>query len=192
VDVATRIKIATDGTSIAIDCGEDSMRWDEGASTMRTMKRTISEPKLTIKQDAFVNALLETGNQFEAYCRAYSCENMSREAIDVEASKLVRNPKITLRLAQFRESKTAESMLTLEGHMEELRSLRDLAKSAGQLSAAISAEVKRGELRRFYVKQIESAHANEFSHMSDEELERLIREPIELVGAVLHNGRPRR
>ena len=28
----------------------------------------------------------------------------------------------------------------------------------GQLSAAISAEVKRGELRRFYVKQIESTN----------------------------------
>jgi hypothetical protein len=75
---------------------------------------------------------------------------------------------------------------------EELRSLRDLAKSAGQLSAAISAEVKRGELRRFYVKQIESAHVNEFSNMTEEELERIIREPIELVGTVLHNGRSRR
>ena len=83
-------------------------------------------------------------------------------------------------------------MTTRASPPEELRSLRDLAKSAGQLSAAISAEVKRGELRRFYVKQVESAHVNEFSHMSDEELERLIREPIELVGAVLHNGRPRR
>ena len=49
-----------------------------------------------------------------------------------------------------------------------------MAKSTGQLSAAISAEVKRGELRRFYVKQIESAHVNEFSKMSDEELERFI------------------
>ena len=72
-------------------------------------------------------------------------------------------------------------MLTLEEHMQELKSLRDMAKNAGQLSAAISAEVKRGELRRFYVKQIESAHVNEFSNMSDEELERFIREPDALI-----------
>jgi len=43
------------------------------------------------------------------------------------------------------------------------------------LSAAITAEVKRGELMRFYVKQVESAPVNEFSRMSDEELEAFIR-----------------
>ena len=47
-----------------------------------------TEPKLTLKQETFVNALLETGNQYEAYSRAYECKNMSRGAIDVEASKL--------------------------------------------------------------------------------------------------------
>ena len=57
--------------------------------------------------------------------------------------------------------------------------LRDMAKSAGHLSAAISAEVKRGELKRFYVKQIESV--NEFSKMSDEESERFIRETDALI-----------
>jgi len=62
--------------------------------------------------------------------------------------------------------------------MSELKSLRDAAKMAGQLSAAITAEVKRGELMRFYVKQVESAHVNEFSHMSDEELEAFIREGV--------------
>jgi phage terminase small subunit len=133
-----------------------------------------SEAKLTVKQEKFVNALLETGNQYKAYCRAYECANMSRGAIDVEASKLVRDPKIALRLDRFRESRAAEAILTLEAHMIELQSLRDAARAAGQLSAAITAEVKRGELMRFYVKQVESAHVNEFSHMSDEELEAFI------------------
>ena len=44
--------------------------------------------------------------------------------------------------------------------------------------AAITAEVKRGELMRFYVKQVESAHVNKFSHMSDEELEAFIRDGV--------------
>ena len=99
-----------------------------------------------------------------------------RGAIDVEASKLARHPKVALRLGQFRESKTAEAILTLEAHMSELKSLRDAAKMAGQLSAAITAEVKRGELMRFYVKQVESGHANEFSRMTDGELEAFIRD----------------
>ena len=62
--------------------------------------------------------------------------------------------------------------------MRELQILRDAARTAGQLSAAITAEVKRGELMRFYVKQVESAHVNKFSHMSDEELEAFIRDGI--------------
>ena len=40
--------------------------------------------------------LLETGNQYEAYCRAYECKNMSRGAIDVEASKLLSSPQLKL------------------------------------------------------------------------------------------------
>ena len=139
---------------------------------------TRNEPKLTLKQETFVNALLETGNQYEAYCRAYECKNMSRGAIDVEASKLTRHPKVALRLGQFRESKTADAILTLEAHMRELQSLRDAARTAGQLSAAIAAEVKRGELMRFYVKQVESAQVNKFSQMSDEELEAFIRDGV--------------
>jgi len=99
---------------------------------------------------------------------------MSRSAIDVEASKLVRHPKIAQRLDRFRESRSVEAILTLEAHMIELQSLRDAARGAGQLSAAITAEVKRGELMRFYVKQVESAHVNEFNHMSKEELEAFI------------------
>jgi len=166
---------------------------------MRTTKRAIrakeqltaqtSEPKLTLKQERFVNALLETGNQYEAYCRAYECENMSRSAIDVEASKLVRHPKIAQRLDRFRESRSVEAILTLEAHMSELQSLGDAARTAGQLSAAITAEVKRGELMRFYVKQVESAQVDEFSRMSNEELEAFIREGVVELDALRRRAR---
>jgi len=46
------------------------------------------------------------------------------------------------------------------------------------LSAAITAVVRRGELMRFYVKQVESSHVNQFSRMSDEELEAFIRDGV--------------
>jgi hypothetical protein len=54
--------------------------------------------------------------------------------------------------------------------MEKLGQLRDEAVQRGQLSAAIRAEELRGQLRRFYVKQVESGEAGDFSRMSDEEL----------------------
>ena len=55
--------------------------------------------------------------------------------------------------------------------MEKLRELRDKADQRGQTNAAIQAEVKRGELNRFYIKQIETGDAGDFARMSDEELE---------------------
>ena len=51
--------------------------------------------------------------------------------------------------AEFHDRAEVETLLTLEQHMQELKTLREMAKKAGQFSAAISAEVKRGELRRF-------------------------------------------
>jgi len=73
--------------------------------------------------------------------------------------------------------------------MSELQRLRDAARTAGQLSAAITAEVKRGELMRFYVKQVESAQVNDFSRMSDEELEAFIRGDIVELDAVPRRAR---
>jgi hypothetical protein len=54
--------------------------------------------------------------------------------------------------------------------MEMLRELRDKADQRGQTSAEIRAEDLRGQLRRFYVKQVETGDVGEFERMSTEEL----------------------
>jgi hypothetical protein len=69
------------------------------------------------------------------------------------------------------EKAEAKALLSFEEHMEQLKVLRDNA-AAGD-SAAISAEVKRGDLRKFYVKQVEHGGAGEFQRMTDEETRRL-------------------
>lgn len=126
--------------------------------------------ELTLKQEAFFHAYIETKNASEAYRRAYDVENMSAPAIQVEASRLLNHPIISLLVENWRKSAAADSLLTLEQHMEELQTLREMAKSNAQLSAAITAEVKRGELRKFYVKQIETGDAGDFKQLSDEDL----------------------
>ena len=90
------------------------------------------------------------------------------------ASERLADGKVTVRLAQLQEKEEVKALLSLEEHMEELRVLREMAKANGQISAATQAEVKRGELRRFYVKQVESGVIGEFSRMTDEELEAFI------------------
>jgi hypothetical protein len=51
-------------------------------------------------------------------------------------------------------------LITLEEHIEELKSIRDLAKKNGQVSAAVAAEVKRGELMGYYIERRESTNTN--------------------------------
>jgi phage terminase small subunit len=139
------------------------------------------EPRLTPKQEAFARVYIETGNASEAYRRAYNAKNMNAASINVNACKLLKHAKIALRVAEFHEQAEVKTLLTFEQHLEELKILRDIAKSAGQLSAAINAEVKRGELMRFYVKQVESTRVNEYERMSDAELEAIIQEGYEQI-----------
>jgi hypothetical protein len=72
--------------------------------------------------------------------------------------------------AEIASRSVTAAALTLDGHMEMLRELRDKADQRGQTSAAIRAEELRGQLQRFYVKQVETGDAGDFSRMSDEEL----------------------
>ena len=53
-----------------------------------------------------------------------------------------------------------------------------MAKANGQLSAATQSEVKRGELRKFYVKQVEHGDVGDFSRMSNAELEGMLAEQM--------------
>jgi hypothetical protein len=77
------------------------------------------------------------------------------------ASKFFRQTKVRTRILELQAQVASQSVtaaaLTLDAHMEMLRELRDKADQRGQTSAAIRAEELRGQLRRFYVKQVETA-----------------------------------
>ena len=62
---------------------------------------TFDLPKLTEKQQAFVLHYSVNGNNAsDAYRLAYDCPNMSNDAINVEASKMLKHPKVALWLKQ--------------------------------------------------------------------------------------------
>ena len=69
----------------------------------------MSKEDLTPKQEKFCQEMAKLGNQYQAYCNAFSTEGMSRNSIDVEASKLMDNPKITLRLKELAEETKSEN-----------------------------------------------------------------------------------
>src|SRR5262245_32682197 len=89
-----------------------------------------------------------------------------------------RQPKVRLRISELRSEVanklSADAALTLEQHMQRLRELRDDARKRGQLSAAITAEVKRGELMGLYAKRIEPGEPGDFARMTMEELKAFV------------------
>ena len=76
--------------------------------------------KLTIKQEKYAQGLFTGLSQREAYKQAYDAENMTDEAIDVEACILANTPKITLRIEQLTNELKERNMATVEKVLAEL------------------------------------------------------------------------
>ena len=74
----------------------------------------IEEPRLTLKQERFSQAYVETGNASEAYRKAYDCKDMRPEAINVEASRLQNTPKVALRIEQLRADALKRHQVTVD------------------------------------------------------------------------------
>jgi len=94
---------------------------------------------LTPKQEAFAQAYLETGNASEAYRRSYDAESMKETAIHVNASKLLKNTKVALRLDELQKRAQKRHDITIDTLTEMLKEDRALARDLEQTSAAVSA-----------------------------------------------------
>lgn len=79
--------------------------------------------KLTVKQENFCNYYIETGNASEAYRRAYSCSNMKDETVNVRASELLKDGKITVRVKQLQLALQKRSDITKDEAVQELTNI---------------------------------------------------------------------
>jgi hypothetical protein len=145
----------------------------------------VELPTLTHKQTVFVNALLEGKTASDAYRDAYNCQNMSRGAVWVEASRLRANTKVALWLRHFQRIGMDSARLTIELHLAELARARELALVHGQISAGVQAEHYRGKAVGLYDKA-----ANLADSISDIELLKAIEatlgmETARAIGAAL-------
>lgn len=75
---------------------------------------------LTPKQEAFCLAYLKTGNASEAYRQVYAAKNMKPATINVKASELLSNGKVTVRLAELNQSAVTDSVMTRQRALERL------------------------------------------------------------------------
>jgi len=111
------------------------------------------------RHEIFAQEIVKGVSGREAYKIAgFSVSNDN--AADASASRLLRDVKVQARIAELQQKAQARALVTLEEHIEQLKVLRDQAKTNNQLSAAIAAEVKRGELMGYYIERRESTNTN--------------------------------
>ena len=111
------------------------------------------ENKLTIKQENFCLEYVKCGNASEAYKKAYSVGKLKASTINREAKSLLDNHKITTRIKELREPVIEKAQITLEGHLADLLTLRELAVKYQQISAAINAEIARGKAAGIHIEK---------------------------------------
>lgn len=109
---------------------------------------------LTPKQEAFAQAIVTGVNQSDAYRAAYKVRPGTKaESVNVAASKLMADAKVTQRVAELRLPVAKKAQITLESHLDDLMRLRNMAAKEKQYSAAITAEVARGKASGVHVEK---------------------------------------
>lgn len=102
--------------------------------------------ELTPKQEKFCQLYVETGSASEAYRQSYDASNMKPDTINVKASELLSNGKISVRVGQLRERLVKKHNVTVDSLIEELEQARKMALESAQVSAAVSATMGKAKL----------------------------------------------
>ena len=139
---------------------------------------------LTTKQEIFVQRLIEGYSQREAYKFAYNCEKMKDESIDIEASKLFNNPKISLRYqelldeykekAKWNRSKAEEKLMWLLDKSQEDIEYRGLKQANS--NSMLNTIKELNTLTDLYPKKNKEEDAN----LEDREAEKIANAILEL------------
>lgn len=110
----------------------------------------MTELDLNPKQEKFCQLYVELGNASEAYRQAYSSK-AKPESVHVNASKLLAETKVSLRVEQIREATRANHNITLADILRELEEARVTALTAQnpQTSAAVAASMGKAKLLGF-------------------------------------------
>ena len=112
---------------------------------------------LTPKQEAFAQAYVETGNACEAYRQAYSTKNMSQRALEVEASRLLQHPEVSLRLKDMQKASAEKHEITVDKLTQMTLDAYALAMKDdnAQTSAAVKAAEFLGKLHGLVIDKKE-------------------------------------
>ena len=116
---------------------------------------------LTPKQEQFVQNILEGMTQADAYRSAYSCKNMSDNAIYVNASKLAADAKVALRLRELRDQLAKPSIMSAQERLEWLT--QRIEDEEVDINAKLKAIDIMNKMQGEYVQKVETELKNAVS-----------------------------
>lgn len=103
------------------------------------------ERPLTIKQQAFIDAYIKTGNATQAYIDAGYKANTNQVA-GVEGHKLLKNPKIEREIRQLREAARERSIASAQDVMEFFtKAMNGEIKDQFGLEATLGDRIRAGQ-----------------------------------------------
>lgn len=128
---------------------------------------------LTLKQEAFCQAYIQNGgNASEAYRSAYNAGKMKPESINVNASRLLADTKVALRVSELRAAIEERHQITMDdliGELEEARS-QAIGLNVPKLSVAVSATMGKAKMLGFLSDKVELSGKVGFDNVPMEEL----------------------
>ena len=136
---------------------------------------------LTIKQENFARAYIETGNASEAYRRAYDAENCAAETIRVKACELLQNGNVAVMVEELKADHAERHEVTVDSLTVRLDSAYDVARDNKQASAMVSSVAVTAKIHGMITdkKQIVNNDPHGLREMSTEKLEGLHAENVE-------------
>lgn len=108
---------------------------------------------LTAKQELFAQNIAQGMSQADAYRSAYSCKNMSDNAIYREASLLLDNPKVTQRLREIRDINARPSIMSAQKRKEWLSEV--INDKEVDINARLKASDQLNRMEGEYVTKVE-------------------------------------
>jgi phage terminase small subunit len=131
---------------------------------------------LTPKQERFAQLVAEGKTQADAYRGAFDTKPTTKpETIQNSAYKLMNDPVISARVDELRKPIIEAVGITLESHLKDLMTLRNLAVKNNQINAAITAEIARGKAAGVSTDRVEAtiktASIKKFEFIEDDGLD---------------------
>jgi hypothetical protein len=138
----------------------------------------MPRPTLTIKQEKFCLAYIETGSSTEAYRRSYNIGSMKPITINRKATEVLQNAKVQERVKELKGDLVKRYEVTVDSLVGELEEARTLAIRIEAPAPAVSATMGKGKLLGLVVEKNEHAGKDgkpiEIADMTDTESARRV------------------